>query len=78
MPCNDKNDETFFVLYPLSYGPADMGPTGLEPVTSTLQRCSSIGIRCTASKQEQRDKGGRDISRFGCPKLGVEPSAYRM
>jgi len=44
-----SSDETF-VLYPLSYGPPDMGPAGLEPATTSLRGCSSICIRSATSK----------------------------
>jgi len=37
-------------LYPLSYGPPDLGPAGFEPATSIVTGCSSAGIR--------RKKGG--------------------
>jgi hypothetical protein len=39
-----------FVLYPLSYGPPDVGPAGIEPATTSTQSCSSICIRSATSK----------------------------
>jgi hypothetical protein len=39
-----------FVLYPLSYGPPEVGPAGIEPATTSTQSCSSICIRSATSK----------------------------
>ncbi len=44
---------------PLSYGPPDLGPAGLEPATTSLEGCSSTCIRSKASQTKSATREAR-------------------
>lgn len=50
--------ETYRAL-PLSYGPPDMEPTGLEPATTSVTGCSSTCIRSGTSQRARQGSARR-------------------